>query len=48
MKGVDAIDQAAMTSIDIYLNAVDKIDVVDDLPDSDKPDLGDILNDLDK
>lgn len=48
MKGVEAIDNDAMTSIDIYLNAVNKIDVVDDLPDSNKPDLGDILNDLDK
>lgn len=48
MKGVNGINDDAMTSIDIYLNAVDKIDVVEDLPESGKPDLGEILNDLDK
>ena len=48
MKGVNVIDQDAMTSIDIYLNAVDKIDVINDLPDATKPDLNTILSDLDE
>ena len=51
MKGVNAVDKDAMSSIDIYLNAVDKIDVVDDStthPELNKPDLNEIIDDLDK
>lgn len=51
MKGVNAIDKDAVASIDIYLNAVDKIDVINGsntLPESNEPDLGAIIEDLDK
>ena len=51
MKGVNAVDKDAMSSIDIYLNAVDKIDVVDDStthPELNKPNLNEIIDDLDK
>ena len=51
IKGVNAVDKDAMSSIDIYLNAVDKIDVVDDStthPELNKPDLNEIIDDLDK
>jgi hypothetical protein len=51
MKGVNAINKDTMSSIDIYLNAVDKIDVVEEAttkPEMDKPDLNSIIDDLDK
>jgi hypothetical protein len=51
MKGVNAVNKDTMSSIDIYLNAVDKIDVVNDStthPELDAPDINKIIDDLDK
>lgn len=50
MKGVNVVKDA-MSSIDIYLNAVDKIDVVDSStthPEANQPNINEIIDDLDK